>query len=66
MEAVIQTVFAALVGFIGGVGALLAQQRLVWRPQKRTELRYKALEDAIQALAMYEADALDAALQDKA
>jgi hypothetical protein len=65
MEAVLQTVFAALVGFIGGAGALLAQQRLLWRPQKRTELRYKALEDAIQALAMYEADALDAALQDK-
>lgn len=61
--AIIQTIVAGVVGFVGGVAALWAQQRFAWRPQKRTELRNKVFDHAITALAMYETDALDAALQ---
>ena len=29
----------AIVGFIGGAAALWAQQSILWKPQKRIELR---------------------------
>jgi hypothetical protein len=65
LESILQPIVAGLVGFVGGAGALWAQQRFAWRPQKRTELRNKVFDEAMHALAMYETDALDAALQDK-
>lgn len=63
MNALLQTLLSGVVGFVDGVAALWAQQRFVWRPQKRTELRNKVFDDAMTALAMYESDALDAKLQ---
>lgn len=53
----------AIVGFIGGAAALWAQQRILWKPQKRIELRRTVFDQALDALARYEVDALDAELQ---
>jgi len=39
------------------------QQRVIWRAQKNTEIKIKVFDEAMQALAMYEADALDVELQ---
>jgi hypothetical protein len=39
------------------------QQRVIWRAQKNTEIKLKAFDEAMEALAMYEADALDVELQ---
>jgi hypothetical protein len=61
----LQTIVAGLVGFVGGLAALWAQQRFAWKPQKRTELRSKIFDQAVHALARYETDALDLALQEK-
>jgi hypothetical protein len=54
---------SALIGLAGGIGALLAQHYLAWIPQKRTELRRAAFDEAVDALAMYQVDVLDAELQ---
>jgi hypothetical protein len=35
------------------------QQRVIWRAQKQTEIKTKIFDEAMLALAMYEADALD-------
>jgi hypothetical protein len=60
---VFQTLIAGVVGFLGGMVALWAQQHIAWRPQKRIELRRAVFDEALNALAMYEVDALDPALQ---
>ena len=60
----IGTVIAsAIIGFIGGAAALWAQQHILWRPQKRIELRRATFDQAVDALARYEVDALDAEFQ---
>jgi hypothetical protein len=63
MIALLQTILAGIVGFVGGCAALWAQQRFAWKPQKRIELRNKVFDDAMNALAMFESDALDSRLQ---
>jgi hypothetical protein len=63
LNAFLQHSFSALIGFLGGLGALWAQHHFAWVPRKRIELRSKIFDDAMNALAMYETDALDAALQ---
>jgi len=54
-------------GIIGGIISpfVLAflQQYIIWQPQKRLELKQTAFDEAVQALAMYEADALDIEVQ---
>ena len=54
-------------GLIAGILSPLLlsflQQRVIWRMQKQTEIKVKAFDEAMQALAMYEADALDVQLQ---
>lgn len=64
IQSFIQPIISLLIGFVGGAGALWLQQRFAWKPQKRIELRNKVFDDAMQALAMYEVDACDAALQE--
>lgn len=54
---------SALLGFIGGAAALWAQHRILWKPQKRIELRRAVFDQALDALARYEVDALDVELQ---
>lgn len=67
MPSIEEIIINTIAGGAGGAVALWVQQRFVWRPQKRTELRNKVFDDAMTALAMYESDALDAKLQsDKA
>jgi hypothetical protein len=39
------------------------QHEMIWRAQKRTELKTKAFDEAIEAIAMYETDALNIELQ---
>ena len=60
---VVSIVGSAIVGFIGGAAALWAQHRIVWKPQKRIELRRSIFDDAVNTLARYEVDALDIELQ---
>lgn len=54
---------SAIIGFIGGAAALWAQQHILWKPQKRIELRRTTFDQAVDALARYEVDALDAEFQ---
>src|SRR5713101_2860103 len=54
---------SATIGFIGGAAALWAQQHILWKPQKRIELRRTTFDQAVDALARYEVDALDAEFQ---
>jgi len=60
----IQTIVSMLAGFVGGIGAAWAQHWFAWRPQSRMELLRKAFDEAVSALAMYEADAYDPRLQE--
>jgi hypothetical protein len=64
LESILQTIVSGIVGFAGGAGALWAQQHFAWKPQKRVELRNKVFDEAMNALASYETEALDARLQD--
>jgi hypothetical protein len=54
---------STIVGFVGGVAALWAQQHVQWKPQKRIEVRRAVFDQALDALARYEVDALDADFQ---
>jgi len=54
---------SAIIGFVGGAAALWAQHRILWKPQKRIELRRAIFDQALDALARYEVDALDVELQ---
>jgi len=65
VQAAVQVILGGFVGFVGGIGAVWAQQYIAWRPQKRIELRRAVFDEALNALAMYEVDALDPALQAK-
>ena len=63
LQTLSQTIISAVVGFAGGIGAVWAQQYFAWRPQRRIELRRTTFDEAVNALAMYQVDALDTALQ---
>ena len=52
-----------IAGIISPLVLSFLQQRVIWRAQKQTEIRTKTFDEAVQALAMYEADALDVQLQ---
>ncbi|HEV8695152.1 MAG TPA: hypothetical protein VGQ93_13360 [Lysobacter sp.] len=54
---------SAIIGFFGGAAALWAQQHILWRPQKCIEIRRAVFEQAVDALARYEVDALDVEFQ---
>jgi hypothetical protein len=61
---VLSVIGSAILGFFGGAAALWAQHRILWKPQKRIELRRAIFDEAVKALAHYEVDALDVDLQD--
>ena len=63
MQQFVQIIASGFVGFIGGAAALWTQQRFAWLPQKRIELRRAVFDEAMNALARYQIDALDVKLQ---
>ena len=60
-------VYSIGAGIIGGIISpfVLAflQQHIIWRAQTRFEIKQATFDEAVLALAMYEADALDINLQ---
>jgi hypothetical protein len=52
-----------LAGIISPLVLAFLQQYVIWKPQKRIEIKQAAFDEAVLALAMYEADALDINLQ---
>ena len=52
-----------IAGIVSPILLSFLQQRIVWRVQKQIEIKTKAFDEAMQALAMYEADALDVEFQ---
>ena len=52
-----------LAGILSPLLLSFLQQRVIWRTQKQMEIKAKAFDEAMQALAMYKADAMDVELQ---
>lgn len=58
---------AIIAGFVSGLISPLIlswlQHNIIWRNQKRLEIKYGIFSDAIRAMSLYETDALDFELQ---
>ena len=48
---------------VGGLTVVLVQHFILWRYQRRMDLKKAAFEDALTALSLYETDAMDVNLQ---
>jgi hypothetical protein len=64
MEDILLALMAGTVsGLLSPLILSILQQKIIWRRQKRFEIKFGAFVDAVKALSAYQSDALNAGLQ---